>query len=38
MKQELSLLWSIEDSFIDKTDVVVTDCFIDLPTDLLIDC
>ena len=38
MKQEVSLLLSIEDSFIANSDVVVTDCFIDLTTDLLIDC
>jgi hypothetical protein len=38
VKEELSLRWSIKDSFIANSDVVVTDCFIDLLTDLLIDC
>lgn len=38
MKQEVSLLLSIEDSFIANIDVVLTDCFIDLSADLLIDC
>jgi len=34
VKQEVSLLLPIEDSFIATTDVVVTLCFIDLSTDL----
>jgi len=38
MQQDVRLPWSIENSFIANTDVVVTDCFIDLSADLLIDC
>jgi len=38
VKQKVSLLWSIKGSFIVNTDVVVTDCSIDLSTDLLIEC
>jgi hypothetical protein len=38
VKQKVSLLWSIEDSFIVNTEVVVTVYSIDLSTDLLIEC